>query len=221
MRKPRLLAALLLLTVLSTCVISGTFAKYATEGSGSDSARVGKWGVTASVTGGAFAASYAADDEDFTVAVNSVVSSDGETEIVAPGTEGTFTGVALTGTPEVAVRITKTATVAVDNWSDGAAYYCPLYVTVNGTDYYGNDYESGEAFAAALASAIEAANGDYEANTDLSGISGMNGDYSWKWYFTANGEDTKQTNVKDTALGDAATAGTISIDVAVTVEQID
>ena len=42
----RLSALLLVAVLLTTCVISGTFAKYVTTGTATDSARVAKWGVT-------------------------------------------------------------------------------------------------------------------------------------------------------------------------------
>lgn len=41
----RIASVLLIVTLLSTSVISGTFAKYTTEAEGSDSATVAKWGV--------------------------------------------------------------------------------------------------------------------------------------------------------------------------------
>ena len=41
----RLLSLLLVMTLISTCAISGTFAKYVTRAEGEDQARVAKWGV--------------------------------------------------------------------------------------------------------------------------------------------------------------------------------
>ena len=219
----RLASALLVAVLLSTCAISGTFAKYVTEVEASDQARVAKWGVTASVIGGAFATEYAMDDAGayFT---NSVVSSTTD-KLVAPGTDGKFTGVALTGTPEVAVNITKTATINIDGWlidhdNDSVAdyYYCPLIITINSTEYYGMNYASADEFEAALKSAIELSNGNYAAGTDLSAIASMNGDYEWKWDFNPT---TPYTDEFDTKLGDLAAAPEISIGVKVVVTQID
>jgi hypothetical protein len=219
----RLASALLVAVLLSTCAISGTFAKYVTEASAADTARVAKWGVTASVTGGAFATKY---DIKTTVdgITNSVVSSTAN-KLVAPGTEGKFTGVALTGTPEVAVNITKTATIDIEGWlidhdndSNADYYYCPLRITINGTEYYGMNYASADEFEAALKSAIEMSNGNYAAGTDLSAISGMNGNYEWKWDFEPT---SPYTDEFDTKLGDLAVAPTITINVKVEVTQID
>ena len=46
-RMMRLASALLILTMVTTCAISGTFAKYVTSDSGTDTARVAKWGFGA------------------------------------------------------------------------------------------------------------------------------------------------------------------------------
>ena len=50
----RTASGLLVATLLTTSMISGTFAKYTTQDEASDSARVAKWGVTALATGSLF-----------------------------------------------------------------------------------------------------------------------------------------------------------------------
>ena len=175
----RLASVLLIAVLISTSAISGTYAKYVTQASGSDTARVAKWGVTAGVTGEAFTKTYNLDttvDGSFTLAVESST----EDKLVAPGTTGTFTGVALTGTPEVAVNVTHVATITLQGWTLASGeFYCPVYITIEGTEYCGLNYASAADFAAALEGAIEAANGDYEPNTDLSTVVGLNGDYRY------------------------------------------
>ena len=58
----RVASALLVAVLLSTCAISGTFAKYVTTASGSDTARVAKWDVQISgIADGLFAKTYAKD----------------------------------------------------------------------------------------------------------------------------------------------------------------
>ena len=47
----RLASAVLVCTLLTTSVISGTFAKYTSTSSASDNARVAKWGVTLAANG--------------------------------------------------------------------------------------------------------------------------------------------------------------------------
>ena len=107
----RLLSLLLVMTLISTCAISGTFAKYVTKAEGKDQARVAKWGVLVSVEGNAFANQYKATDKAYTEdgGVYSVVSAKGD-QVVAPGTSAKEADMALVatvkGTPEVAARYT-------------------------------------------------------------------------------------------------------------------
>ena len=105
----RLLSLLLVMTLISTCAISGTFAKYVTRASGEDQARVAKWGVLVSIEGSAFATKYEATDEAYLEDGGefSVVASN-EEQVVAPGTSSEEVGDTLVasvkGTPEVAAR---------------------------------------------------------------------------------------------------------------------
>ena len=107
----RLLSLLLVMTLISTCAISGTFAKYVTKAEGEDQARVAKWGVLVSVEGDKlFAPEYEADDETFegqgaTATVRVDPDYDGEiTDLVAPGTTNDGFKASIVGKPEVAVR---------------------------------------------------------------------------------------------------------------------
>jgi hypothetical protein len=112
----RLASGMLVLTLLTTCIISGTFAKYTTSDSGSDTARVAKWGVTALVSGSLFGENYFPNSTENTgneisATAQHSVDASGTGNIVAPGTKNT-TGLtlAVTGTPEVAntVAVSKT-----------------------------------------------------------------------------------------------------------------
>ncbi len=120
----RIASILLVVTLLSTCVISGTFAKYVTKAEGEDQARVAKWGILLTMEGDKmFAEKYKADDTTF-------VSQDGEklsvrldaddydgdiTDLVAPGTTNDGFKASIVGKPEVAVRYT----LHIDNdWTD-------------------------------------------------------------------------------------------------------
>ncbi|WP_418752251.1 hypothetical protein [Frisingicoccus sp.] len=101
-RMMRLASALLILTLLTTCMISGTFAKYTTKAEGSDTARVAKWGVTVSTHTDLFATSYTGVD-DYNDKVT--VKSTDDNKLVAPGTTGTGLGVTSGGTPEVSYEM--------------------------------------------------------------------------------------------------------------------
>lgn len=213
----RVASVLLVAVILTTCAISGTFAKYVTSGNGSDSARVAKWGVTVAGNAETFAETYAKTDDSFTVAANTVVSTE---DVVAPGTGGSMAAFSLSGTPEVAVRVAFSGTLELgDKWVDSTShYYCPIEITVGDTTFKGTAYNSADAFEAAVNAKIATYSKDYAAGTDLSTIGADAPAISWKWAFTGN-ED-----VKDTYLGDQAAAGNaakISLSVTATVTQID
>lgn len=212
----RLVAVLAVTMMFTMCFVGGTFAKYTTSGTGTDSATVAKWGVTVEGTGDTFKKAYAKDDTWFNLAANTVFSTE---DVVAPGTKGTMEAFTITGTPEVAVRVTFTGTLELgDKWVDADDnYYCPIEITVGNTTLKGMDYNSADAFEAAVEAKIAAFSNDYAPNKNLSTIGGDAPAISWKWAFAGN-------DVKDTYLGDQAALGnaaTISLEVTVTVTQID
>ena len=199
----RVSAILLVLTLLSTCVISGTFAKYTTSADANDDARIAKWGVVVEATAEAFT-----ENDDDTVI--SFVSGE---NVLAPGTDGNLCGLTITGQPEVAVKIDATAELELTDWAVDSAYYCPLVITVGNTEFKGNDYADAEAFEKAVEDAIvaEIAVASVDPNTNLADAVAV----TWAWAYEGNDD------VKDTALGNAAAPATISIAVSVTVTQID
>ena len=195
---PRIAAVMLMLTLLSTCVISGTFAKYTDTGNTSASARIAKWGVeiTAENGGSPFSTSYATDDEGAKVSASleQSVKAGGENPeaVFAPGTRGTLGSIGLTGTPEVAVNITygtntdggKMLDLGTGWTVDGAAY-CPLvfivktvgaagaepttkYLFVGGTKVDGTKIEDVLALEAAVADEVKNSSAYFEPGTDLS-----------------------------------------------------
>ena len=223
-RMMRVASALLVAVLLSTCAISGTFAKYITEKESTDTARVAKFGVDLAVTvDGAFATEYDADTTatdklGVAIAKTVVASSTDSDNLVAPGTNGDLMASAtIQGTPEVAVNVKQEATLVLTNWAVEGTYYCPLVITVDGAKYYGMDYTSAAEFIAAVEAALDS-DVNYEPNTDLTESHSV----TWEWAF--EGTDGKQTDVKDTALGDYA-AKTDDIEISftykVTVTQID
>lgn len=104
----RIASVLLIVTLLSTCAISGTFAKYVTEADGNDSARVAAWGIIIDIEGSAFKDEYeggpythhSGSQETITVQ-----SADGAL-VLAPGTSSGDDSFKATvaGTPEVATK---------------------------------------------------------------------------------------------------------------------
>ena len=219
----RLAAFLLVAVLVSTSGVSGTYAKYVTEGSGTDSARVAKWGVTVTANGSTFAKEYKKDDAVFTE-TNSVISTD---NVVAPGTKGDMASMVLAGTPEVAVRVSYEGKFDIsDNWLDrDGNFYCPLVITINADKankvvFDGRAYTSAADFELSVNNAIGAYSKDYPAGTTLSGLGADALDISWEWPFSTSAEN----DVKDTDLGNQASIGnfaTVTVAVTTTVTQID
>ncbi len=110
----RVASALMVAVLLTTCAISGTFAKYVTTDEFTDQARVAKWGVELQVFGNLFSDTYINtpvkdNANDITVQVIDYASTG--TNIVAPGTcndEGFK--ISLTGVPEVDGQVSATMT---------------------------------------------------------------------------------------------------------------
>ena len=247
MRKNRMmrLASILMIAVLmTTCTISGTFAKYVTEGSASDDARVAKWGVEITTDGVLFGEQYkneivAADDTNLTVQVYNY--SDATVDnVVAPGTENstglTFT---LTGKPEVDVNVAVAVeatdivlaaandtyldytTAAVDDKFDLASDYHPVVFTLkNGL---GVELVSGT--IAQIEDYLEDLSGDYDSNTDLATIAGLGNDgtyiLTWEWAFDVNPAVVDVYDKADTFLGNQAPLQEVEFGITITVTQID
>lgn len=215
----RVASALLVAVLLSTCAISGTFAKYVTTASGTDTARVAKWGVTITANGTTFAEEYDTDDGAFTEA-KSVISTE---KVVAPGTNGNMTSMTLAGTPEVAVRVTYTADIDIsDNWLAGtpSQFYFPIIVYINGVAYSaeGTGCADANAFETYLENKIAAYSNDYPAGTNLSTVTGDSLEITWEWPFET-GNDNLDTDLGNQAA--AANPATITVTVNTTVTQID
>ena len=224
---------MLALVLITSCFVGGTFAKYVTGGSGTDSARVAKFGVTVTANGDVFAKEYDTDDQTVVGTIaKSVISTD---KVVAPGTEsnGDFVAATVAGTPEVAVRVSyklDTATLQLENWKDAdGKFYCPLVFKVKTPDgntvISGMEFQTAEAMKAALVNAVAAYTKDYAPGTDLSGMAADTLAISWEWPFeTGTDADKPANNIRDTFLGDEAAAGraaTVSLTLATTVTQID
>ena len=229
----RAASALLVMVLLTTCIISGTFAKYTTGATGSDSARVAKVGVEITANGSMFSKNYndvndATNSNGIAIGAKGSVDSSNADKVLAPGTKGTMASMTLTGTPEVKVQVTYAGTVTLSNWaakqSEAAAesYYCPLKVKVGNDTLYGLDYASEDAFKAAIEEKINAYTKTYPALTDLSGKNAEALTISWEWAFAGDdGTAVNRTDYADTYLGKATDMGNIKIEVTTTVTQVD
>lgn len=216
----RLASGLLVAVLLTTSVISGTFAKYVTTADGSDSAQVAKWGVEVKVEGqDLFTNSY----EDG----NTTVVSAGAYDLVAPGTKNEdgikFT---LTGEPEVKTKVTVDFVANSDVFLKAGTY--ANYTTGNDTEdtfeFVGDDYYpveftlkngAGTTLASgnleAIATYLNGISGEYAPNTNLAdpfemAKADINGEYvlTWEWVF-----GDPANNEKDTVLGQLAADSTL------------
>ena len=213
----RLVAVLAVTMMFTMCFVGGTFAKYTTSKSATDTATVAKWGVNITGTADTFKETYAKNDNSFTLHAKTVVSTE---DVVAPGTSGSMAAFAIAGTPEVAVRVEFTGTLTLsNNWLDATGkYYCPIEITVGNTTLKGTNYSSAAKFERSVNAQIATYKKDYAAGTDLSGISSDAPAITWTWAFEGNDD------VNDTGLGNQVAvnnAATISLEVTVTVTQID
>lgn len=216
----RIASVLLVAVILTTCAISGTYAKYTTANTNSNTARVAKFGVEVEANGSTFANEYVTNDSNVVGTIaKSVVSTE---NVVAPGTSGAMAAFTITGTPEVAVKVAFTGTLELgEKWVDESGhYYCPIEITVGGMTFKGKDYTSADLFETAVNDKIAGYTNNYEAGTDLNtgAVSNNAPAISWKWAFEGNSDDN------DTYLGKQAAADNaakISLAVTATVTQID
>ena len=106
----RIASVLLVAVLLTTSIISGTFAKYVTTSSVTNSATVAKFGVTVSASGDLFKDTYTTDATDVTGDTDGI-SVKSSSKVVAPGTKNeTGLTLSVTGAPEVDVQLTVAVT---------------------------------------------------------------------------------------------------------------
>lgn len=221
-RKSKLMRAsgvLLVLTLITSSLVGGTFAKYVTTGTAEDSARVAKWGVDVEWTGAMFSSVYK-NPTDATTTVQA------DEKVVAPGTKGGPLALSISGTPEVSVKVTTDVSVDLgNNWmvdtnSDESVdiFYCPLVFTLNNVEIAdGKDYSSVEALEDKIAEEIQkvANNRTFQAGDSID----ANCEIEWEWPFETEGNDAYDTYLGDQAAAD--NAATVSMTLTTTVTQID
>lgn len=228
----RLASLLLVLVLLTTSIIGGTFAKYVTSAESTDTARVAKWGVKFAVHTSLFAESYkdtAVTDNTATVKV----STTDNTKLVAPGTNGTGLLVKneAAAEPEVSYNVTiklaDNSTMPKLTYTPSAAggtaqTYEPVKFTVwNGTTQLGEALSLSDLTSLFNGTNViykyDVSTGQYTVDTDLDGDFDTNDTAAsttkpeikikWEWAFEANDEAKKALyNELDTILGNTAAA---------------
>lgn len=224
----RIASVLLVVVLLTTSVISGTFAKYITSDDAQDSARVAKFGVVVTAAGSLF------DDTYINVAGENIPADSGELTVeasakaVAPGTQNkdgiTFT---LSGTPEVDVKLDVVVTDgyeevflvnktglpdmttgnATDTFENAAVYY-PVKFTLTQTKGGSTTTLVNAGRLNAVETALEGlSKTNIAANTDLSTEVGTL-KLTWAWDFDNSGAGTYDK--QDTLLGDLIAGTTLT-----------
>lgn len=216
----RLASALLVAVLLSTSVISGTYAKYVTTDSNKDTARVAKWGVVVTTEGNSlFSSTYS------NVATTEKHMEDGVEvldKLVAPGTDsGSGVEFTITGTPEVATKVTISMTDVEDvflaggltlldpttgNATDTFTTSTNTYYPVKFTLYQGGSIVDGceNVTLATIQSKLNTINEvEHAAGTNLSTVYGTY-TLTWAWAFDADASKIDLNDQMDTVLGNLA-----------------
>lgn len=248
-RMMRLASILLVCVLMTTSVISGTFAKYVTTNSGADSARVAKFGVVINVADdmGVFKTEYNKEDANYagTLSVKSnTTTGTNDDNRVAPGTEG-FMTFNITGTPEVATRLTVEAEgtsiqLAADTYELPEGKFSNKTTSVTTTAvyepikfYFGKDVTTVPANAEykLTLEQLKAELVNMKADFDPNAVLNKNYVIAWKWAFENDFTEgtfdadpydgAKVVNFLDTYLGNEETLKTETLNFKITVEQID
>mgnify|MGYP004509929167 FL=1 len=198
----------LLIAVIALVLVSGTYAKYTSSASGSDTARVAKWSF---IVGG----NDIVAENTFTFDLfKTIKDTDGKDEtdvvsanadrVIAPGTSGSF-DLVLENKSETSAKYSVTYTVTNTE-------SIPVQFSVNGTDWKDNIEE--------LNISTSATDTKLDANNGTKTIT-----IQWRWAYentkeNATTEDKKATDEKDMTLGKVGTAKLI-VQADVTATQID
>ena len=158
----RLAAVLLVVVLLTTTAISGTFAKYVSKEGYMEDARVAQFGITLGAGNPFFATSYLKAEANTAGSASdlradlSIVSNNGD-KVLAPGSKGGAVDLKVEGTAEVNVKIAVVSALKLENWEVNGVFYCPIVFTIGDTKYCGLDYASAGEFIDVIVPAVEAA----------------------------------------------------------------
>ena len=190
----RLASILLVCVLLTTSVISGTFAKYTSSATGSDTARVAKWGwgdttVTLDLFDGAYGETVKSSDSD---------------KVIAPGTGKTATILwtpASTFEPEVDYTISFAATATIPADVENVLTWTLAFDGAEAVEY---------ATFEQLAAALNAKTYAGEATQDAPEVDVVIG---WAWAIDGDA-------ATDTALGNKVVLDKLTVNVTLTATQV-
>ena len=211
MKKNKILrtaSVMFVLTMLTTSIIGGTFAKYVTTDSAQDTARVAKFGVVATASGDLFGSTYNKVDEGnkiITYSVNggTVSAKEDSAEVVAPGTKNdTGLSLSVAGTPEVATKVTLGS---ADGYANSDIYlasgtygvmvkYTGVRTKENIGNYYTYDADT-KKYAKATDAVVDT---DATDVYELHDMATLDADYyPLNWTIDIDSTKTTKTNVSD------------------------
>ncbi len=199
----KLTSFVLLVTMIALTLVSGTYAKYTSSASGTDSAVVAKWDIKAGVSGSeaSITGSNATVAFNLFDTINDTSTHAAETDVatgkIAPGTEGSFE-------------------MSIKNDSEVTARYGINY-TVTGNDVPIEFSTDGGTTWVTSLSNVAPSNATQIAMNSSTTVTVM-----WRWAFTGEGSanyTSSQTDATDTALG--LSTPTVTVNATLTVEQVD
>lgn len=217
-RTLRVSALLLALTLITTCFVGGTFAKYMTTAGDDVTARVANWGFERTntiVLDNLFKNSYVKDGSTG----NAVKAADDTTLVVAPGTTGTVDfqfkyDESAKNAPEVAY------TFKVDTTGSeiGTNLDNELVWSLDGTQCGNGTFNE-------LLAAIKALSGDASGTKEYApntlpiafGTTDNTHTISWTWAYSVDVDG----DTADTSLGNADTLESVKLQIAITATQVD
>ena len=218
-RTLRVSALLLALTLITTCFVGGTFAKYMTTAGDDVTARVANWGferTNAIVLDDLFSNSYVKNGS----AGDAVKAADDTTLVVAPGTTGTVDfqfkyDETAKNAPEVAYTFKVDTTGSTIGTNLDKELVWSLDDTKCGTN----------GTFAELQAAIKALSGDpsgtmeYAPNTLPTAFAANDNVHtiSWTWAFS----EGEAGDTADTTLGNADALEEVTLKIAITATQVD
>ena len=217
----RLASLLLVMVLMTTCVIGGTFAKYTSTATSSDTARVANWGfeaVSMDLTG-LFATTYETHTDGFT---GDTVISANTTDLIAPGTSGfdtfqfAYDQSAGINAPEVAYTFEVS--------TEGSS--CAQSIQDNNNIVWALDHGTYGTWTQLIAS-IKALSGDASGSKDYApgnlpeAFSKDDNVHtvSWMWLFETTGDAAQDET--DTAMGNANELAEVELVITITATKIN
>lgn len=211
----RIAAVMLMLCLVTTCAISGTFAKYTTEGSGDDQARVAYWGWNKDNV------KIELDDLFKTSYDKNVLGKD---DVIAPGTTNFATFQFIydkysdtVASPEVAYtfKIDLTDCKIADDLKANGNIKWAVVAGTTAPEANSNEWGDWDAMITEL-NALDGTE-TFEAGAELPAIATSAYTIAWMWNFSTNADG----DAADTALANKDVLDTVKIAIKITATQLD